>query len=53
MACCLPVLMQMNGVSALKVRWVRFLCHVHVAFLCVLVFAVLVHLAMFVLWKWR
>ena len=26
----LLVLMWMNGVSALKVRWVRFHCHVHV-----------------------
>ena len=49
----LPVLMRMNGVSALKVRWVRFHCHVHVAFLSVLVFVVLAHLAMFVLRKRR
>ena len=49
----LPMLMQMNGVSALKVRWVRFHCHVHVAFLSALVFVLLVHLAMFVLRKRR
>ena len=49
----LPVLMRMNGVSALKVRWVRFHCHVHVAFLSVLVFVVLVRLATFVLRKRR
>ena len=49
----LPVLMWMNGVSALKVRWVRFHCHVHVAFLSVLVFVVLIHLATFVLRKRR
>ena len=47
----LPVLMWMNGVSALKVRWVRFHCHVHVAFLSVLVFVVLVHLPTFLLGK--
>ena len=49
----LPVLMWKSGVSALKVRWVRFHCHVHVAFLSVLVFVVLVHLATFVLRKRR
>ena len=45
----LTVLMRMNGVSALKVRWVGLHCHVHVAFLSVLVLIVLVHVAMFVL----
>ena len=49
----LPVLMWMSGVSALKLRWVRFHCHVHVAFLSVLVFVVLVHLATLVLQKRR
>ena len=49
----LPVLMWKSGVSGLKVRWVRFHCHVHVAFLSVLVFVVLFHLATFVLQKRR
>ena len=49
----LPVLMRKSGVSALKVRWVRFHSHVHVAFLSVLVFVFLVHLAAFVLQKRR
>ena len=33
----LTVLMRMNSVCALKVRWVRFHCHVTVAFSVVLV----------------
>ena len=38
-----------NGVYTLGVKWVRHHCHVHVAYLSVLVFVVYVHLAMFVL----